>query len=210
MPRLQLLVLGTSNRKKGQELAAQLAPLALELRTLADFAQALRVAEEGDSFADHARAKAAVQARHLHEWVLGEDSGLVVDALEGAPGIRSARFAGPAADDAANNRRLLEELASRKLQIVAGLRGHEDLWAHYVCHMAVADPSGTIRAESCAICRGRIAEECRGHEGFGYDPLFEIPEYHRTLAELGEPVKRWLSHRARAARRLIPQLRGLM
>lgn len=201
MPSFHLLVLGTSNRKKGAELAAQLAPLGLELRTLADFPEALRVAEQGDSFQANARAKAVVQARHLHQWVLGEDSGLVVDALGGAPGVRSARFAGAAADDAANNRRLLEALAGIPI---------EQRSAHYVCHMAVADPEGRIRAESCGICRGRIATECRGKEGFGYDPLFEIPEYHRTLAELGEPVKRWLSHRARAARELIAQLHGLM
>jgi len=198
MSRLRLLVLGTWNRKKGEELAAQLAPLGLELRTLADFPQALSVAEDGDSFQANARAKAVEQARHLGEWVLGEDSGLAVDALDGAPGIRSARFAGPAADDAANNRRLLEALAA----VPAEQRS-----AHYVCHMVVADPEGTIRAESRAICRGRIINQARGSEGFGYDPLFEIPEYHRTLAELGLPVKRWLSHRGRAARQLIPLLR---
>jgi len=180
MSKLQLLVLGTSNRKKAQELAVHLAPLGLELRTLAEFHQALSVAEEADSFEANARAKAVEQARHLKQWVLGEDSGLVVDALDGAPGVRSARFAGPGADDAANNRRLLEALA------------------------------GTVRATSCGTCRGRIIEQPRGNEGFGYDPLFEIPEYHRTMAELGIPVKRWLSHRGRAARALIPQLRRLM
>jgi len=201
MSKLQLLVLGTSNRKKAQELAVHLAPLGLELRTLAEFHQALSVAEEADSFEANARAKAVEQARHLKQWVLGEDSGLVVDALDGAPGVRSARFAGPGADDAANNRRLLEALAGTP---------PEKRSAHYVCHMVVADPTGTVRATSCGTCRGRIIEQPRGNEGFGYDPLFEIPEYHRTMAELGIPVKRWLSHRGRAARALIPQLRQLM
>jgi len=201
MSKLQLLVLGTANRKKGEELAVHLAPLGLELRSLADFPQALKVAEEGETFQANARAKAVEQARHLGQWVLGEDSGLVVDALDGAPGVRSARFAGPGADDAANNRRLLECLADTPA---------EKRTAHYVCHMVVADPSGNVRAESSGICRGRIVCQPRGSEGFGYDPLFEIPEYHRTMAELGIPVKLWLSHRGRAARALIPQLRRLM
>ena len=81
--------------------------------------------------------------------------------------------------------------------------------ARFVCHVAVADPSGAIRAESEAACRGRILFEPRGHDGFGYDPLFEIVEYHRTFAEFGLRVKAVLSHRARAARRLIPQLMQL-
>ena len=112
MPSRPLLVLGTANRKKGLELAALLAPAGWELRTLADFPEAIDVVEDGDSFAANAILKATEQARRLGHWVAADDSGLAVDALGGAPGVFSARYAGPGATDQANNRRLLEELAT--------------------------------------------------------------------------------------------------
>jgi XTP/dITP diphosphohydrolase len=192
-----MLVLGTTNRKKGLELAELLAPVGIPLRTLASFPDAIRVIERGDTFAANARLKAVEQSRQLGRWVLGEDSGLMVDALGGAPGVLSARYSGPEATDESNNRLLLERLAG----VPVGRRT-----ARYVCHMAVSDPSGTIRAESEGCCRGRILFEPRGRHGFGYDPLFEIVEYHRPFAELGLRVKAHLSHRARAAARLLPQL----
>ena len=193
-----LIVLGTTNRKKGDELAALFAPLGIELRTLADFPDVANVVEDGDTFAANAALKALGQARRLGQWVLGEDSGLVVDELGGAPGVFSARYAGENATDAANNRRLLDQL---------GKTPPEKRAARFVCHMTLCDPSGEIRAESEESCRGRIALEPYGTHGFGYDPLFEIVEYHHTLAELGPRVKAVISHRARAARWLIPQLR---
>ena len=107
---LRLLVLGTGNRKKGQELARLLARVGLELRTLADYPQAMDVVEDGDTFAANAALKATQQARHLGQWVLADDSGLMVDALDGAPGVLSARYSGPAATDAGNNQKLLEAL----------------------------------------------------------------------------------------------------
>jgi XTP/dITP diphosphohydrolase len=198
MPRL---VLGTGNRKKALELDLLLAPLGVRLETLADYPQAISVAEVGDSFAANAALKATQQARHLGRWVLGEDSGLAVDALGGAPGIYSARYAGPQVSDEKNNQRLLAELA--------GIPS-ERRTAHYVCSAALSDPSGAIRARSEGICRGRILTAGRGTGGFGYDPLFEIAEYHRTFGELGDAVKAVLSHRARAIRLLVPQLQHLL
>jgi XTP/dITP diphosphohydrolase len=195
------LVVGTGNRAKGRELADLLAPAGLELATLADFPQAIDVLENGDTFAANAALKATQQARHLGRWVLADDSGLAVDALAGAPGVLSARYSGPAATDASNNRLLLERLAS--------LPG-EQRTARFVCHMTLADPSGVVRAESESYCRGRIVLAPRGAHGFGYDPLFEILEYHRTFGELGLAVKSCLSHRARAARHLIPALLTLI
>ena len=192
-----LLVIGTSNRKKAAELVQLLAPVGLEVRTLADYPQAAIVEETGDSFAANSRLKAVEQARRLGHWVLGEDSGLAVDALSGAPGIFSARFAGSAASDEENNRHLLQQLKGTPL---------EKRTAHYVCHIAVADPQGTVRAESKGFCRGRIRLEPAGAGGFGYDPLFEIVEYHRTFGELGPAVKAVLSHRARAASLIASQL----
>jgi XTP/dITP diphosphohydrolase len=196
-----LVVLGTGNRKKGLELAGLFAGLGLDCRTLAEMENPVTVSEDGRTFAENAALKATRQARHLGCWVLAEDSGLAVDALGGAPGVFSARYSGPDATDASNNRRLLAELGD----IPA-----EKRTAGYVCHMTLSDPTGRIRAESEGTCRGRIAAEPRGTHGFGYDPLFEVVEYHRTFGELGPAVKSALSHRARAARRLIPALTGLV
>lgn len=196
-----LLVVGTTNRKKGQEIAWLLSGVGVTLRTLADFPDPLDVEETGKTFAENATLKAVAQARHLGHWVLAEDSGLAVDALHGAPGVYSARYSGPGATDASNNRLLLESL---------GALPAERRTARYVCRMAVADPQGRVRAESEGYCAGRILFEPRGTHGFGYDPLFEILEYHRSFGQLGPVAKGCLSHRARAARRLIPRLMELL
>jgi len=198
MPRL---VLGTTNKKKAGELVELLAPLGVTIENLADYSTALTIEETGDSFAANARLKAAGQARALGRWVLGEDSGLAVDALGGAPGIYSARYSGPAASDESNNMRLLEALARTPDAKRSG---------HYVCHLTLCDPQGEIRAESEAACRGRIRHEPAGRGGFGYDPLFEVIEYHRTFGELGSSVKAVLSHRARAVALLLPRCMELL
>lgn len=192
-----LLVLGTTNRKKAAELGQLLTGVGIELQTLADYPPVLEVTEDGRTFAENARLKARAHAQHLHRWVLGEDSGLMVDALDGAPGVFSARYSGPEATDESNNQLLLKQLADAPLA---------ERTAKYVCHMALADPGGQIRAQSEDYCRGRILFQPQGTHGFGYDPLFEIAEYHRPFGLLGPLVKACLSHRARAARALIPQL----
>jgi len=195
------LVLGTRNRKKGLELAEFLAPLRIDVRTLEDFSDAVEIEEDGETFAANAAKKAVEQAQQLGQWVLGEDSGLVVDALGGAPGIYSARYARPNASDAENNRRLLKELGDVPLA---------ERTAHYVCHAALADPNGAIRATAEGRCDGRIIFQPRGAAGFGYDPLFEIPQYGKTFGELGQPVKSAISHRAQALRDLIPKIERLI
>ncbi len=191
------LVLGTHNSKKKKELVQLLSPFGFTLLTLADFPNALAVEESGSTFAENATLKAVQQAKHLKHWVLGEDSGLSVDALEGAPGVYSARFAGPQASDEQNNDVLLEKLSNVPL---------EKRTAHYTSHATLADPLGPVRFDCEDRCSGRILFERAGNAGFGYDPLFEIPEYHLTFGELGDAVKAVLSHRARAIRRLIPAL----
>lgn len=191
------IVLGTHNRKKGSELARLLAPFGLRVLTLDDVQAPLEVEENGDTFAANAALKACQQAIHLHQWVLGEDSGLIVPALSGAPGVYSARYAGPDATDGDNVEKLLEEMRSIPT---------DQRTARYVSHMTLADPSGRIRAETEDACRGRIAQSPRGTAGFGYDPVFEIAEYHRTFGELGDAVKGMLSHRGRATRLLVPQI----
>jgi XTP/dITP diphosphohydrolase len=195
------LVFGTGNRKKAAELADLLAPVGISLKTLADFSNPLEVDETGQSFAENAALKATQQAIHLRQWVLADDSGLVVDALKGEPGIYSARYAGPGATDADNRRKLLDAMAG----VPASKRG-----AHFVCHLALADPSGAVRAEAAGKCYGRIRTEEAGSGGFGYDPLFEIVEYHRTFGELSAVTKAVLSHRSRAMYQIIPQLTRLL
>ena len=201
MSRMVRLVLGTRNQKKLEELASLLAPLNIELRSLADYPQAIEVEEDGDSFAANAEKKAVQQALHLQEWVLGEDSGLRVDALQGAPGVHSARYAGPNASDDDNNQKLLAALGDTPL---------EKRTAHYVCHAVLADPEGRVRARVERYCHGRICSEPAGSHGFGYDPLFEIIEYHRTFGELGPHVKSVISHRARALRALAWEIEQIL
>ena len=196
-----MLVIGTANLKKGRELADLFMPVGVELSTLADFPNVIAVPEEGETFAANAVLKAVGYARQLRRWVLADDSGLLVDALDGQPGVLSARYAGEDATDDDNNRLLLERLGETPL---------DKRSARFVCHMALADPQGEIQAESEASCRGRILFEPRGEHGFGYDPLFEIVEYRRSFAEFGPLVKACLSHRARAARLLIPPLMELV
>lgn len=191
------IVVGTHNRKKLAELRELLEPLGIALASLAEISGALQVEETGATFIDNARLKATEQARHLRRWTIGEDSGLCVPALGHAPGVYSARYSGPEATDESNNAKLLAEMAS-----FAG----DQRRAYYVCTIALSDPEGNVRIEAEGHCWGRILTAQRGQGGFGYDPLFEIPEYHRTFAELGSPVKSVLSHRARALEHFVQRL----
>ena len=196
-----MLVLGTGNKKKRLELEVLLGPLGLELKTLGDFPNAIAVVEDGSSFAENGALKAAEQAKNLGQWVLGEDSGLAVDALDGAPGIFSARYAGEPCDDEANNRKLLDALGDLPL---------EKRTAYYVCSAALSNPAGKIVATGEGRCHGRIRFSAAGSGGFGYDPLFELPEYHKTFGELGGALKAVISHRATAMRIMLPQIAALL
>jgi XTP/dITP diphosphohydrolase len=195
------IVLATRNSKKRGELQALLAPHGISVRSVADFAGVPEVIEDGATFAENAATKAREVAQFLGRWTVGEDSGLRVDALGGAPGVFSARYSGPTADDESNNAKLIHELRA----VPDERRG-----AQYFCHVAVADPRGLVRLAVEATCRGRITREPRGANGFGYDPYFLIPEYHRTFGELSPLVKRQLGHRGRALARLMPQLLRLL
>ena len=152
------------------------------------------VIEDGRTFAANARKKALVTARAFRCVVVADDSGLEVDALGGAPGVRSARYAGARAGDAKNNRKLLRALAG----CPPARRG-----AQFRCCIAVASPDGRVTTVEGRV-RGRIAARLSGRTGFGYDPLFIIPQYGRTLAALGPRIKDRVSHRARALRKARP------
>tara|TARA_Y100001934_G_scaffold281891_2_gene393281 strand:+ start:666 stop:1283 length:618 start_codon:yes stop_codon:yes gene_type:complete len=196
-----VLVLGTHNQKKRLELEQLLAPLGLHLKTLADFEQAIEVEETGSTFAENAALKASQQARNLGMWVMGEDSGISVIALNNEPGVYSARYSDPGATDERNNEKVLAQLGDTPL---------EKRTAFYTCHMAISDPAGTIQATAEDYCYGRMRFEPSGDNGFGYDPLFEIPEYHKTFGELGPSIKRVLSHRSRAMRKIRSKIEQLM
>ena len=195
-----LFVVGTRNDKKREEIREILGDLDVELRDLTSWPDVPEVVENADTFEGNARKKAVELARYLKQWVLGEDSGLVVPALNGRPGVYSARYAGKRGDDAANNARLLAELAPLPDDRRA---------AYYVCTAALADPEGNVRAVVDGRCHGVITREPRGSGGFGYDPLFLIPEYHQTFGELSARAKHALSHRARALERLRAVIRRL-
>ena len=191
------LVLGTNNAKKLVELRLLLPTDQFTLTSLAEIPNSIDVDETGTTFAENAALKATEQAKHLDRWVLAEDSGLSVFALDGAPGVYSARYAGTHGDDEANNDLLLKSLADYD----DGRRG-----AQYECYLCLSDPEGNVKLEANGHCRGVIRTERIGTAGFGYDPLFEIQEYHKTFAQLDLTVKRALSHRSRALRKFIPQL----
>jgi XTP/dITP diphosphohydrolase len=196
-----MLVLATRNRKKREEIVEILGDLGLQLGDLTQFPNVPEVIEDGETFEDNARKKAVEVARSVGQWTLGEDSGLEVPALKNRPGVYSARYAGKQGDDEANNDRLLAELAPLP---------DESRTARYVCTAALADPTGDVKAVVKGFCYGVIIKERRGTGGFGYDPLFLIPEYHRTFGELSSRVKHALSHRARALAQLRPSLRQFL
>ncbi|OYP28282.1 RdgB/HAM1 family non-canonical purine NTP pyrophosphatase [Rhodopirellula sp. MGV] len=195
------LVLGTNNKKKLIELKLMLPPEHYSLHSLAEIPVSIDVDETGTTFKENAALKAVEQAKHLGRWVLAEDSGLAVDALNGDPGVYSARYAGTHGDDEANNCKLLESLDGVPL---------ERRTARYHCEICLSDPEGNVQITAGGTCGGRIRTEPSGAGGFGYDPLFEIMEYHKTFAELDLTVKRALSHRSRALRQFLPKLRRLV
>jgi XTP/dITP diphosphohydrolase len=202
-PAVAEIVIGTTNAGKLRECAELLEPRGIRCRSLAGLAGVVEVAETGSTFAENAALKATAQARALGCWVLAEDSGLVVPALDGAPGVLSARFSGLAAADgreavdARNNALLLDRLSRHS--------GRERA-CHYACHAALADPRAAIVATASGVCHGVIADRPQGCGGFGYDPLFVVPEYGRTFGELAPAVKAMISHRARALRALLPAI----
>ena len=195
------LVLGSRNKKKLGELLELLGDLGFDLVDLSPYPDAPEVDETGDTFEANARVKAVQLAPVLGRWVLGEDSGLCVPALGGAPGIFSARYAGEHGNDAANNAKLLAELAGKT---------GDDRRAYYVSAVVLVNPAGEVLAVAEGRCWGVIDTEPHGSGGFGYDPLFVVPEYHASFGELSPRVKYALSHRGRAVTKLRPALRKLL
>ena len=195
---MRTLLIATGNAHKLGEIRELFDDPDTELLGFGDFdPPPPEVEETGATFAANAEIKALAYARHYNEWALADDSGIEVDALGGAPGVFSARFAGTHGDDAANNRRLL-----------ADMRGRADRAARFRCAIVIASPGGATHHVDGTV-EGRIAESETGDHGFGYDPLF-IPDGHReSFGVLPPGIKRAISHRARAVRAAAGLWRGL-
>jgi len=182
------LVVATGNRGKLLEIEELLRGCVEKLLSPADFSSFPSVVEDGLTFTENAVKKAKAAAEATGKPVLADDSGLVVDALEGNPGVFSARFAGEGASDADNNDKLLGELARLP---------ETERSAAFHCVVALCYPDGSCRTFDGEL-RGLILDSPRGSEGFGYDPLFLVPEYNLTLAELPMSIKNRISHRGKA------------
>lgn len=185
-------MVATGNPGKLREMQAFLSDLGTELALKPD---ALEIEETGTNFAENACLKASAVAQATNSWAIADDSGLEVDALNGAPGVYSARYG---KTDPERIGRVLREL-----------QGAANRQAQFVCAIAIARLDGAIVLQSQGICRGEILAAPRGNHGFGYDPIFYVPAYQMTFAEMPPELKRQISHRAQAFQSLLPQLEKL-
>jgi len=194
--RMFRLLVATENPGKKREYEQLLAPLPLQLCAPQDLGLALALQENGESYVQNARIKAHAYEQASQLPTLADDSGLEVDALDGAPGLHSARYAGGAADDADRYRLLLQKLA--------GVPWNERT-ARFRCVLILVLPGGEVYTTE-GTCEGIIAFEPEGKLGFGYDPIFYLPEYGQTMAQLPAEAKNRISHRARAVQQMFPIL----
>ncbi|MFZ5800570.1 MAG: RdgB/HAM1 family non-canonical purine NTP pyrophosphatase [Candidatus Omnitrophota bacterium] len=188
------LLVATRNKKKLREIKDLLKGLHLKITSLDDYSGLPKIEEDGQTFEENAIKKAVTIAQFTKKLTLGEDSGLEVKALKNQPGVYSSRFSGPGATDGKNNLKLLRLLKGVPLK---------KRQARYCCTVALADGKKLIYVGGSS-CSGLLGFHPKGTAGFGYDPLFVIPRYHKTFAELGEDIKHTMSHRFRALRKLSP------
>ena len=186
------LVVATKNPGKLREIQSLLSRFQLKILSLQDFSQIPPPLEDGMTFAENAAKKAMEVARKTNRLALADDSGLVVDALQGRPGVFSARYAGERATDEQRCQKLLSEMANIP---------EERRQAAFVCAMALASPEGKLQTVETK-CHGRITFSPQGRGGFGYDPIFLVPQFSRTMAELNPEVKNHISHRGQALKRI--------
>jgi XTP/dITP diphosphohydrolase len=188
------LIVATSNPGKLQEIQAYLIDPELNCELILKPAE-LEVEETGATFLENACLKASQIAAAMGEWAIADDSGLAVDALNGAPGIFSARYG---TSDQNRIERLLKELGDEK-----------NRKAQFVCAVAIASPDGAIVLQTEGICPGEILFAPQGTGGFGYDPIFYVPDQQMTFAEMSAEVKHVISHRGRAFEKLLPQFKNI-
>lgn len=196
MTQTKSILIATRNKGKAKEFEALFNKKGYTVKTLLDYPEIEDVEETGTTFKENALLKAETIAKELNALVLADDSGLVVDILHGQPGVYSARYAGEEKNDAKNNAKLLNELADYN---------DNERQAHFHCSLALAHPTkGSLVIDG--RLDGEIAGVPRGENGFGYDPLFYLPEKGKTLAECSNTEKNQISHRANALRNLEPYL----
>src|SRR5687768_6716576 len=194
---LRTILLATGNAGKVREFKRMFDTVPARFCSLKDFPDIKEVEETGTTFAENAALKASGYARQAGVWSLADDSGLMVDALGGAPGVLSARYGGASTSFANKMELVLEQLKKAD---------DEQRTARFVCSIVLAGETGQIRAEAHGECRGHIAPAPRGVRGFGYDPIFIPDGYQQTFGELGDHVKANISHRARAGAKIIRYL----
>ena len=191
------LLIATNNGGKLAEFSRLLDDMTVTLRDLSHYGISTEADETGETFAENASIKAAFYAKLSGSPALADDSGLVIDHLNGDPGVRSARYAG---DDASDDERIEKVLAQ--------MTNSRDRSARFVCVCALADGSGNIVHTTEGICEGSIAESPLGANGFGYDPIFIPTGFDKTFGELSVAIKHSISHRALAVKKMIPFLQG--
>ncbi|MDE0040996.1 MAG: XTP/dITP diphosphatase [Candidatus Poribacteria bacterium] len=194
------LVLATRNLGKVRELSDMLSDQsAIEVLCMKDFPEAPEVVEDGETYQENAKKKAVHVAKYTSLLALSDDSGLEVDALGGAPGVHSARYAGSDASDA--------DRISKLLAAIKNVPDNERT-GRFRCAVAIAEPSGRTDVV-VGVCDGSIIRQLRGELGFGYDPVFVPQGYHQTFAELGEQIKNRISHRAKAFRMALKLIKHI-
>jgi XTP/dITP diphosphohydrolase len=180
------LIVATGNPGKLKEMQAYLAGTSWQLQLKPP---ELDPEETGETFAENAEIKAIAVAKAMGEWAIADDSGLAIDALDGAPGVYSARYG-----------RTDDDRIARVLQELAGITNRQ---ARFICAVAMANPAGEVIYRSEGVCEGEILLETRGEGGFGYDPIFFVPAVGRSFAEMSPEVKRQVSHRGKALSALV-------
>ncbi|MCG8688864.1 MAG: XTP/dITP diphosphatase [Desulfobacterales bacterium] len=190
----QIIVLATTNQGKTKEMKEILKGYPIEIKNLSDFGPIPEVVEDGDTFDDNAYKKASFTAKVLGFPALADDSGLCVDALDGAPGVYSARYAGENATDADNVAKLLE-----------ALKDEENRKAAFQCVISIAVPTGAALTYE-GSCEGVLTREPAGDNGFGYDPLFFFPQFNKTFAQLSMEEKAEVSHRGKALKEVTQEM----
>jgi XTP/dITP diphosphohydrolase len=194
------VVVATQNSGKIREIREALKGLDLRIYGLSDFSNVPEIEEDGKSFTENALKKARFYSKHFGKLTLADDSGLEVDCLKGLPGIYSARYAGEGASSRENNQKLLNEMK----EIPFSKRG-----ARFKCIIALVSSDGR-QAITEGLCKGRIGFREKGKRGFGYDPLFILPKYGKTMAELSLKEKNKISHRGKALRKIKRVIRAFM
>ncbi|MDD5132006.1 MAG: XTP/dITP diphosphatase, partial [bacterium] len=186
------LVLATKNRDKIREIRHLLRGLKVKILSIEDYPDLPEVHEDGETLRDNAIKKAVTIAAYTGKWALADDTGLAVAALDGAPGVYSARFAGPGCKYIDNNKKLLRLLADLP---------KSKRRAQFECVISLADPGGKVHSVT-GVINGYIGTEMKGQHGFGYDPVFVVPEYGKTFAQLGLKTKNQISHRGKALEKI--------